>query len=95
MKKVLTLATVCLFVLALCSCGSTDTPEGVTTKAIKCLIDKDYPRVAAHEAEARVHHQGQGRAGEDKGKFDKHVGGRLVVKELVEKFGFVKVEVLI
>ena len=42
MKKVLTLATVCLFVLALCSCGSTDTPEGVTTKAIKCLIDKDY-----------------------------------------------------
>lgn len=42
MKKVLTLATVCLFVLALCSCGSSNTPEEVTTKAIKCLIDKDY-----------------------------------------------------
>ena len=42
MKKVLTLAAVCLFVLALCSCGSSNTPEEVTTKAIKCLIDKDY-----------------------------------------------------
>ena len=42
MKKVLTLATVCLFMLALCSCGSSNTPEEVTTKAIKCLIDKDY-----------------------------------------------------
>ena len=42
MKKVLTLATVCLFVLALCSCGASNTPEEVTTKAIKCLIDKDY-----------------------------------------------------
>ena len=42
MKKVLTLATVCLFVLALCSCGSSNTPEAVTTKAIKCIIDKDY-----------------------------------------------------
>ena len=28
--------------LALCSCGSSNTPEEVTTKAIKCLIDKDY-----------------------------------------------------
>ena len=42
MKKVLTLAAVCLFVLALCSCGASNTPEEVTTKAIKCLIDKDY-----------------------------------------------------
>ena len=43
MKKVLSLAAVCLFVLALCSCGSTsNTPEGVTTKAIKCIVDKDY-----------------------------------------------------
>ena len=28
--------------LALCSCGSSNTPEAVTTKAIKCIIDKDY-----------------------------------------------------
>ena len=42
MKKVLSLAAVCLFVLALCSCGSSNTPEAVTTKAIKCIIDKDY-----------------------------------------------------
>ena len=42
MKKVLSLAVVCLFVLTLCSCGSSNTPEAVTTKAIKCIIDKDY-----------------------------------------------------
>ena len=42
MKKVLSLAVVCLFVLALCSCGSSNTSEAVTTKAIKCIIDKDY-----------------------------------------------------
>ncbi len=42
MKKVLSLAVVCLFVMALCSCGSANSPEGVTTKAIKCIIDKDY-----------------------------------------------------
>ena len=42
MKKVLSLAAVCLFVLALCSCGSANTPEGVATKAIKCIVDKDY-----------------------------------------------------
>jgi hypothetical protein len=29
-------------VLTLCSCGSSNTPEAVTTKAIKCIIDKDY-----------------------------------------------------
>ena len=42
MKKVLCFAAVCLFVLALCSCGSANTPEGVATKAIKCIIDKNY-----------------------------------------------------
>ncbi len=42
MKKVLCFAAVCLFVLALCSCGSANTPEGVATKAIKCIVDKDY-----------------------------------------------------
>ena len=42
MKKLLSIAAVCLFVLTLCSCSSTDTPEGVTTKAIKCIVDKDY-----------------------------------------------------
>lgn len=42
MKKVLSLATVCLFVLALCSCGSSNTPEAVATKAIKCVMEKDY-----------------------------------------------------
>ena len=42
MKKVLTYAAVCLFVLALCSCGSSNTPEAVATKAIQCIIDKNY-----------------------------------------------------
>ena len=42
MKKMLSLAAVALFVLALCSCGGAQTPEEVTTKAIKCIIDKDY-----------------------------------------------------
>lgn len=42
MKKVMTFAAVCLFVLALCSCGSSNTPEAVATKAIKCIIDKNY-----------------------------------------------------
>ena len=42
MKKILCFAAVCLFVLTLCSCGAADTPEAVTTKAIKCIIDKDY-----------------------------------------------------
>ena len=47
MKKVLSLAAVCLFVLALCSCGSSNTPEAVTTKDVfdvplgdmRCLRD--------------------------------------------------------
>jgi hypothetical protein len=42
MKKVLIYAAVCLFVLALCSCGSSNTPEAVATKAIQCIIDKNY-----------------------------------------------------
>ena len=44
MKKLLSFAAVCLFVLTLCSCSSADTntPEGTVTKAIKCIIDKDY-----------------------------------------------------
>ena len=42
MKKVLSLAAVYLFVLALCSCGSSNTPEAVATKAIKCVMEKDY-----------------------------------------------------
>jgi hypothetical protein len=42
MKKVMTFAAVCLFVLTLCSCGSSNTPEAVATKAIKCIIDKNY-----------------------------------------------------
>lgn len=42
MKKVLSLVAVCLFVLALCSCGSSNTPEAVATKAIKCVMEKDY-----------------------------------------------------
>ena len=42
MKKVLSFAAVCLFVLALCSCDSSNTPEAVATKAIKCIIEKDY-----------------------------------------------------
>ena len=42
MKKLLTFATVCLFVMALCSCSSETTPEDVATKAVKCIIDKDY-----------------------------------------------------
>jgi hypothetical protein len=29
-------------VLTLCSCGSSNTPEAVATKAIKCIIDKNY-----------------------------------------------------
>lgn len=42
MKKLLSLAAVCLFVMALCACGSANTPEGVTEKALKCMISKDY-----------------------------------------------------
>jgi hypothetical protein len=42
MKKLLSLAAVCLFVVALCACGSANTPEGVTEKALKCMISKDY-----------------------------------------------------
>ena len=40
MKKLLSFAAVCLFVLTLCSCSSADT--STVTKAIKCIIDKDY-----------------------------------------------------
>lgn len=42
MKKLFTFAAVCLFVVALCACSSSKTPEGVTEKAIKCVIAKDY-----------------------------------------------------
>ncbi len=42
MKKFLTFAAVCLFVVALCACGSSNTPEGVTEKALKCMVSKDY-----------------------------------------------------
>ena len=42
MKKMLSIAVVGLFVLALCACSGGNTPEAVTTKAIKCIIDKDY-----------------------------------------------------
>ena len=42
MKKLLSFAAVCLFVAVLCSCGGPSTPEEVTAKAIKCIIDKDY-----------------------------------------------------
>ena len=42
MKKLLSFAAVCLFVLTLFSCSSETTPEDVTTKAINCIIDKDY-----------------------------------------------------
>ena len=42
MKKLLSFAVVCLFAAVLCSCGGASTPEDVTTKAIKCVIDKDY-----------------------------------------------------
>lgn len=42
MKKLLSIAAVCLFVLTLCSCSGADTPEAVTTKAIQCIVDKDY-----------------------------------------------------
>ena len=43
MKKLLSFAAVCLFVMALCAYGgSSNTPEGVTEKAIKCIADKDY-----------------------------------------------------
>lgn len=42
MKKLCSMAAVALFVLALCSCGGPKTPEEVTTKAIQCIVDKDY-----------------------------------------------------
>lgn len=42
MKKLLSFTAVCLFVVALCSCGSANTPEGVAEKALKCIINKDY-----------------------------------------------------
>jgi len=42
MKKLFSLAAVALFVLTLCSCSGAQTPEDVTTKAIECIIDKDY-----------------------------------------------------
>ena len=42
MKKLLSFAVVCLFAAVLCSCGGASTPEDVTTKAIKCVIDNDY-----------------------------------------------------
>lgn len=43
MKKLLSMMAVCLMVMALSACGgSTNTPEGVTEKAIKCIADKDY-----------------------------------------------------
>lgn len=42
MKKLLSFAAVCFFVLTLYSCSSETTPEDVTTKAINCIIDKDY-----------------------------------------------------
>lgn len=41
MKKMLLFVTAALFMLTLCSC-SESTPEDVTEKAIKCIIDKDY-----------------------------------------------------
>jgi len=41
MKKLLSFAAVALFMLTLCAC-SESTPEEVTAKAIKCIIDKDY-----------------------------------------------------
>lgn len=42
MKKLLSFAAVCLLVMALCSCASANTPEGVAEKALKCLVSKDY-----------------------------------------------------
>ena len=43
MKKLLSFVAVCLFMMALSACsGSSNTPEGVTEKAIKCIADKDY-----------------------------------------------------
>ena len=42
MKKLFAFAAVSLLVLMLCACGAGNTPEGVTTKAVKCIIDKDY-----------------------------------------------------
>ena len=42
MRKLFSFAAVAVFVLALFSCGGAQTPEEVTTKAIKCIIDKDY-----------------------------------------------------
>lgn len=42
MKKLLLFSVVGLLVLVLSACSSDNTPEGVTTKAIQCIIDKDY-----------------------------------------------------
>lgn len=42
MKKFLLFSVVGLLVLVLSACSSDNTPEGVTTKAIQCIIDKDY-----------------------------------------------------
>ena len=42
MKKILSIAAVALLTLVFVSCGNGNTPEGVATKAMKCLIEKDY-----------------------------------------------------
>lgn len=42
MKKLLSYTAVCLFIVALCSCATPNTPEGVAEKALKCIISKDY-----------------------------------------------------
>jgi len=43
MRKIVNIAAACLCMLVLMACGSDlSTPEATVTKAIKCLMEKDY-----------------------------------------------------
>lgn len=42
MRKIFLFATVCLFAVLFSSCESSNTPEGVVKKSMRCLMDKDY-----------------------------------------------------
>ena len=42
MKKLLSIVAVALLTFAFISCSNSNSPEGVATKAMKCLSEKDY-----------------------------------------------------
>jgi hypothetical protein len=42
MKKLLSYAAISLLLLSFVACGHVNTPEGVATAAMQCVVDKDY-----------------------------------------------------